>query len=73
MVKFEIHPMLCKSCGYCVKFCPKSLLEIGTLRSPRGFLLPVMKDGASCIGCMTCAVACPEAAISITVGGEENG
>ena len=31
----QINEGLCKSCGYCVKFCPKQVLQIGHERNRR--------------------------------------
>ena len=46
MAKVEIVAERCKSCGYCVKFCPKHVLEIGTKVNSKGRLINrVMVDG----------------------------
>ena len=56
----------CKSCGLCVKFCPKNLLKMDTELNERG-VHPSTYAGApeDCIGCASCALMCPDAAIEI--------
>ena len=60
-----INSFYCKGCGYCIKFCPKHILEMGNERSARGFFFPVQTDGNACNGCGICALMCPEAAIEV--------
>ena len=57
MAKVEIVAERCKSCGYCVKFCPKQVLEIGTSVNSKG--------PEDCIGCAICGRMCPDGAIEI--------
>ena len=64
MNKANVVANLCKSCGYCVKLCPKKAISIGDKRNNKGHYYPVI-DHALCIGCGTCAVVCPEAAMEI--------
>ena len=69
-----INDYLCKNCGYCVKFCPKNVLEIGTVRNKRGHFYPVIIDPDACISCAVCASVCPEGAIELpSEGGNDNG
>ena len=68
----EINASLCKNCGYCVKFCPKNVLEIGTQRNHRGHFYPVMKNAQDCISCAICAAMCPEGAIELPPEGEDD-
>ena len=42
MAKVEIVAERCKSCGYCVKFCPKQVLEIGTSVNSKGYELSLI-------------------------------
>ena len=60
-----INALICKGCGYCIKFCPKHILEMGTERSEKGHFYPVQTDSAACNGCAICALMCPEAAIEV--------
>ena len=65
-----INDSLCKNCGYCVKFCPKHILEMGKTRNKRGPFYPVMTDADKCITCAICAMMCPEGAIDVSEGKE---
>ncbi len=65
MAKLEISKENCKSCGYCIKYCPKSVLEIGTGINKKGYQYVVVKNQEACIGCKLCATVCPDAAIEI--------
>lgn len=64
MPKVEIRSESCKSCGYCVKFCPKQVLAVGTQVNSKGYeYVEVVNE--DCIGCKMCAVMCPDAAIEV--------
>ena len=54
MAKVEIVAERCKSCGYCVKFCPKQVLEIGTGVNSKGYEYVVPVRPEDCIGCAIC-------------------
>lgn len=66
----NLNVLLCKGCSFCVKYCPKSILELGQQRSPRGFFYPILTDEKECVSCGRCAAICPEGAIEIP--GKEN-
>ncbi len=65
MAKVEILQERCKSCGYCVKFCPKKVLEIGTGLNSKGYEYVVPVRMEDCIACCQCARICPDGAIVI--------
>ena len=67
----ELNAKYCKSCGYCIRFCPKKVLEMGTERNRRGHFYPVAVNGDACISCGICASVCPEAAITLPGKGDE--
>jgi len=69
MNKPSVVQNLCKSCGFCVKFCPKQAITIGNERNMKGHYFPVV-DPEKCVGCGTCALVCPEAAIDMIKGVE---
>ncbi len=61
-----INTDLCKGCSFCVKFCPKQILELGTERNKKGLFFPHFTDEDKCISCAICATVCPESAIEVT-------
>jgi len=65
MAKVEIRAESCKSCLYCVKFCPKNVLAVGEQVNSKGYQYIVAEKMENCIGCAICAMMCPEAAIEV--------
>jgi 2-oxoglutarate ferredoxin oxidoreductase subunit delta len=65
MAKVEIRSESCKSCGYCVKFCPKKVLAVGKRVNSKGYEYVEVLDMGSCVACKMCAAMCPDAAIEI--------
>lgn len=61
----DLNVLLCKGCSFCVKFCPRNLLELGTERSQRGFFFPKLTEKEKCTSCGICSVVCPEGAIEL--------
>lgn len=56
---------LCKSCGYCIQFCPKNVLVFSEKRNKKGFFYPVVNNADVCTSCAICATMCPDAAIEL--------
>ena len=57
----------CKGCGYCVDFCPKGVLKMGSELSPKGYNLAAVDDESKCLACGFCELICPEFAIEVVV------
>ena len=51
MAKVQIVAERCKSCGYCIKFCPKHVLAIGDKVNSKGYEYVVPVNPDDCIGC----------------------
>jgi 2-oxoglutarate ferredoxin oxidoreductase subunit delta len=63
--KIIIDAALCKGCGYCIAFCPKSVIRASQTMNAKGYAFAEPDPEKSCTGCATCAVVCPEAAIEV--------
>ena len=65
MAMIKVIAERCKSCGYCVKFCPKQVLAVGKNVNSKGYeyIEPVNQE--ACIACAACARTCPDVAIEI--------
>ena len=58
MKKLVLDKSWCKSCGICVEFCPRKILELGS----QGI---EVKNPDECILCGLCELRCPDYAIYI--------
>ena len=65
MAKVEVISEICKSCGFCIKVCPKGVLEIGKNVNTKGYQYAEPVNAENCIGCGLCATMCPDAAIEV--------
>jgi len=65
MERIEVIAERCKSCGYCVKFCPNNVLEIGKTMNSKGFEYVVPARLDDCVSCCICARICPDGAINV--------
>ncbi|MDR1272198.1 MAG: 4Fe-4S dicluster domain-containing protein [Clostridiales Family XIII bacterium] len=57
--KIVLNSALCKSCGLCVKHCPKGALKLSGKWNKKGYDYVEIEE-ADCIKCQTCYVVCPE-------------
>ena len=66
MTKVTIQEDVCKSCGLCVRLCPKGVLATQTSHlNVKGYYPVEVAHPEDCIGCMSCAMTCPDVAIII--------
>lgn len=56
----------CKGCGLCVSVCPGSVLNLDTAAvNAKGYNPAVVGAVEKCIACISCALICPDVAISV--------
>ena len=64
-MKIVVVKERCKSCGYCIKYCPKGVLALGTEVNSKGYEYVVPVKEEDCVGCCICGRMCPDGAIEI--------
>ena len=66
MIKVIIHEDVCKSCGLCVRLCPKGVLALQTNHlNTKGYYPVEVAHPENCVACLSCAMTCPDVAIEI--------
>ena len=65
MPRIEVVKERCKSCGYCIKFCPKECLALGTKVNAKGYEYVESVKPEACVGCAICGQVCPDGAINV--------
>ena len=53
----------CKSCGFCVEFCPTKVLALSSAFNAKGYHPPYAVAPEKCSGCDLCGMYCPDFAI----------
>ena len=53
----------CKSCGFCVEFCPTRVLALSSAFNSKGYHPPHVVHPEKCSGCDLCGMYCPDFAI----------
>ena len=56
----------CKSCGFCVEFCPTKVLALSSAFNSKGYHPPHVVHPEKCSGCDLCGMYCPDFAIYAT-------
>jgi 2-oxoglutarate ferredoxin oxidoreductase subunit delta len=65
-VQVKINAEKCKGCNLCVAACPKSLLVSSkSALNKSGYFVAEMTKPDECVGCINCALMCPDGAISV--------
>ena len=67
MGKIVVDTRVCKGCGYCIQACPKHVIRMGEQSNSCGYgnRCPEQIEGAECVACKTCAIVCPDSAITV--------
>ncbi|MCI1902850.1 4Fe-4S binding protein [Enterococcus hirae] len=65
MPEIKIIPERCKSCGYCIKYCPKNVIAMGHAVNQKGYEYVEALRQQDCTGCCFCGYICPEGAIEV--------
>jgi 2-oxoglutarate ferredoxin oxidoreductase subunit delta len=50
----------------CVRFCPKGMIKQGKKLNRRGVKPVEFEDKGECVGCMMCAIICPDCCIEVS-------
>lgn len=56
----------CKGCGLCVAACPVDIMKLDAgVITPKGYHPAYCSDMERCTGCCSCALMCPDVAITV--------
>lgn len=63
--KARANVALCKSCGLCIRNCPKEAIRRSGRFNDAGYD-EIVVDGEKCIGCGICYTVCPDYVFEIS-------
>lgn len=55
----------CKGCGVCVEECPTDVISLSKGVNSKGYHYAYMENPDACIGCVDCAIICPDTVIDV--------
>jgi len=64
-MRIKIDADRCKGCGLCIEVCPKKILKLSEKVNKKGMKSVLCINEAECISCASCAIMCPDCAITI--------
>ncbi len=65
MAKITVNEFYCKGCELCVKACPKGIIALSDRINDKGYHPAELTDESKCTGCCSCAIMCPDVAITV--------
>ena len=66
MARIVVNVMFCKGCGLCVDVCPQDIIRLNNeIITQKGYHPAMCVDDSACTGCISCALMCPDAAITV--------
>lgn len=66
MPRITVNDQFCKGCGLCVDACPVHIIELDPERiTDKGYHPARLMDEDRCTGCTSCALMCPDVAITV--------
>jgi 2-oxoglutarate ferredoxin oxidoreductase subunit delta len=66
LATIRVDERYCKGWELCVKACPKQIIALDMNRlNEKGYHPAGLIEGAVCIGCTSCALMCPDCAITV--------
>jgi 2-oxoglutarate ferredoxin oxidoreductase subunit delta len=71
MPKIVVDEKRCKGCERCKEVCPEGVLSMSKRLNEKGYLFAIPTQQPKCLGCMLCAINCPDVAIEVFVHGTQ--
>lgn len=69
MSRIAIDEERCKGCLLCTEVCPKQLLSLSEKINHQGYKIVEFNDeNGACTACASCALMCPDVAVTVYKG-----
>jgi 2-oxoglutarate ferredoxin oxidoreductase subunit delta len=66
VAKVTFNENICKGCQLCKSVCPKNIIVMAKDRiNSKGYHPATVLEMDKCIGCMNCALMCPDCVITV--------